>query len=575
MRVYESIVKNLEVLGVDAVFGGAGENAAGMMVALHNSEKIRGMITKNEQAAAFMACGYAMFTDNLGVCFATAGPGAFNLISGLSVALTDSYPMLAITGYSSIAWNGMGGLNETSGLNRTPDSQAMMAATTKKSYLLKDIAETCNVLEEAVNIAFEGRPGPVHIAVAEDLTASGMEVDNHREIRLDVKPVVPDTADVAEVADVLVRALEDGKRIAALVGFGAIRSRAGEPLRRLLERYQIPLLTTLDGKGIMPEEHPLAVGVFCDSGHKSAWKTFLEADVILAIGNSLAQHATFDFRKGLFDGKTLIHINIDPVEIDKVYTSDHAIVGDAKLAVEALLDRMSAALDPMPTMEFDTQDYDEETIISVIRRLHPGELAQSVSKLMPDNAVVLADAGAHLAWLGYYLELRDGQNFRKPGMYGPMAGNTNGALGVKIAEPDRTVIVGCGDGCYLMSGFELLTAVQYDIPVIWIIFNDGEFKLIKLYQIAAFRDCGLTDFDNPDYVAYAKACGAEGYRAESLEEFEDAFKMALATRRPTVIDAAITRFALPNYSTTPEGILAGLWEGIRGRLGGDDEDDKS
>ena len=575
MRVYESIVKNLEHLGVDAVFGGAGENAAGMMVALDNSKKIRGMITKNEQAAAFMACGYAMFTDNLGVCFATAGPGAFNLISGLSVALTDSYPLLAITGYSSIEWSGMGGLNETSGLNRTPDSQAMMAATTKKSYLLKDISETSNVLEEAVNIAFEGRPGPVHIAVAEDLTASGMEVENHRDVRLDIKPVVPEAARVAEVADILIRAIEDGKRIAALVGFGAIRSRAGEPLRRLLERYQIPLLTTLDGKGIMPEEHPLAVGVFCDSGHKSAWDTFLEADVILAIGNSLAQHATFDFREGLFDGKTLIHINIDPVEIDKVYKSDHAIVGDAKLAVEALYDKMSDALDPMPTMEFETQDYDEETIIAVLRRLHPGELAQSVSKLMPDNAVVLADAGAHLAWLGYYLELRDGQNFRKPGMYGPMAGNTNGALGVKIAQPDRTVIVGCGDGCYLMSGFELLTAVQYDIPVIWIIFNDGEFKLIKLYQIAAFRECGLTDFDNPDYVAYAKACGAEGYRAESLEEFEEAFKLALASGRPTVIDAAITRFALPNYSTTPEGILAGIWEGVRGRLGGDDEDDKS
>ena len=145
-------------------------------------------------------------------------------------------------------------------------------------------------------------------------------------------------------------------------------------------------------------------------------------------------------------------------------------------------------------------------------------------------AIVLADAGAHLAWLGYYLELEEGQSFRKPGSFGPMAGHVNGALGVKMAHPDRTVVVGCGDGCYSLSGFELMTAVQYDIPVIWIIFNDNEFKLIKLYQLAAYGETGLVEFENPDYAAYARACGADGYRVETLEEFEDAFAAALALR---------------------------------------------
>src|ERR1700735_1682486 len=149
MRVYEAIVKGLEGIGVTAAFGGAGENAAGLMIALKHSELIRPVIARHEQAASFMACGDAMYTDRLGVCFAPAGPGAFNLFSGLAVAMSDSYPVLAISGFAREVWRGKGALNETSGLSRTPDSQAMFAATTKASFLLDDIGKTCRVLEQA------------------------------------------------------------------------------------------------------------------------------------------------------------------------------------------------------------------------------------------------------------------------------------------------------------------------------------------------------------------------------------------------------------------------------------------
>lgn len=572
MRVYEAIVKGLEGIGLDTAFGGAGESNTGLMLALKDSDKIRAVITRNEQAASFMACGYAMFTDRLGVCFATAGPGAFNLISGLSVALTDSYPVLAISGYSSVEWAGKGSLNETSGLGRTPDSQAMFAATTKRSYLITNAADTCDILEEAVNVAFDGRPGPVHIAVAEEAADPRVSVDNYRDIRLNVKPVLPDPASVKEIAGVLVDAIGDGKRILVLAGFGAVRSHAGRDIQELVERFQIPLVTTMDGKGIIPEEHPLAIGVFSDSGHKSAREIYQEADIVLAVGNSFAQHATFDFTPDLFDDKMLIHVNIDPGEIDKVYQTDYSITADARLAIAALVEEMSRTAGPVSPHHYDTQDYDTEKIFRLPRQLHPGQLAQSISKLMPDNAVVLGDAGAHVTWLGYYLELSEGQNFRKPGTYGPMAGHTNGAIGVKAADPDRTVIVGGGDGCYLMSGFELLTAVEYNLPVIWIIFDDGEFKLIKLYQLAAYQKSGLVEFRNPDYVAYAKACGADGYRVETLDEFEEAFKAALASGKPTLIDAAITRLALPHYSPSEDGILAGVWELIQNRFAnGSDE----
>jgi acetolactate synthase-1/2/3 large subunit len=566
MRVYEAIVKGLESVGVDAAFGGAGENSASLLLALKHSSKIKPVIVRHEQAASFMACGYAIYSNRLGVCFATAGPGAFNLFSGLAVAMSDSYPVLAISGFASLKWKGKGALNETSGFGRTPDSQKMFEATTKRSYFLDDITKTCDVLEEAVNVAFEGRPGPVHIHVSFDLT-EGQSVDNYRDIRLDVRPVLPRSAEISAAAGAIAEALRRRKSVIALIGFGAVRSRAGAELQALVERFQIPFATTLDGKGIIAEDHPLALGVFADSGHAAAGKAFVAADLVIAVGNSFAQHATFDFRPDLLTRKTLVHINISAAEIGKVYPADYGVVADAKPAVAALTAALSPLVDSVAPVQVEKDRHITAAPINLEpNHVHPGQLAQSLSKLLPDNAIVLADAGAHLAWLGYFLQLRRGQHYHKPGSFGPMAWAANGALGTKIAFPDRPVIVGCGDGCYQLSGFELLTAVRYNIPVIWIIFADGEFKLIKLYQLEAFHESGLVDFPNPDYVAYAKACGAQGFRVESLAEFEEAFRTALASGQPTLIDASITRLAMPHYSTNPAGLLAAIEESIEKKL---------
>ncbi|WP_405064982.1 thiamine pyrophosphate-binding protein [Kribbella sp. NBC_01510] len=558
MRVYEAIVKGLEDIGVGVAFGGAGENAAGLMLALSQSTKIQGIITRHEQAASFMACGYSMYTDKLGVCFATAGPGAFNLFSGLAVAMSDSYPVLAISGYASMEWKGRGSLNETSGWNRTPDSLKMFAATTKKSFLVTRIEDTCDILEEAVNVAFEGRPGPVHITVPENLTHQGQSVENYHSIRLDVKPVVADQAHVDAAAELLADALRLGKKVVALIGFGAIRAHAEAEVKRFIERFQIPLVTTQDGKGIVPEGHPLCVGVFCDSGHASAWKVFREADVILAVGNAFNQHATFNYDEGLFVGKTLIHVNISEDEIDKAYKADHALVSDARTAMASLYAALDTKIASVSPVAVDGQDWEKRHILHLTDSLHPGELAQAIGRMLPPGGIVLADAGAHLAWLAYYIDLEEGQNFRKVGEFGPMAGHTNGAIGVKAANPHRTVVVGCGDGCYNLSGFELMTAVEHDLPVIWVIFDDREFKLIKMFQFATYHKTGLVEFRNPNYAAYAEACGAEGYTAETLEEFETCFAQALASGRPSVIDAHITRWAIPHYSPSPDGVIPGL-----------------
>jgi acetolactate synthase-1/2/3 large subunit len=566
MHVYEAMVKGLESASVDTAFGGNGENIASLTIALEHSRKIRPIMTRHEQAASFMACGYAMFTDRLGVCFATVGPGAFNLFSGLAVAMSDSYPVLAITGYVALEWQGRGAVNDTSGLNGTPDSQAMFAATTKRSYLLTDVNDTCDVLEEAVNLALEGRPGPVHIHVPQNLTYHGVSVDNYRDIEVKVAPVLPDPDGVEAIAAVLADALRNGRRVIVLAGFGSIRSHAEAALLHFAERFQVPVVTTLDGKGILPERHPLAVGVFSESGHSSAWKAFREADVVIAIGNSLNQHATFGLREDLFDGKLLIQINIAATEIGKMYQPAHALVSDARLAVEAITAALEPRIGEVERASVDGQNYEERKILRLPGKIHPGRLAQTIGRMLPDDAILLADAGAHLAWLGYYVELDQGQNFRKCGAFGPMSAHTNAAIGAKLANPGRTVVVGCGDGCYSMAGFELMTAIQNDVAVIWVIFNDDEYKLVKVYQLATYGKTGLVEFKNPDFAAYAEACGADGYRVETLDEFEAAFAAALGSGRPAVIDARITRWALPHYSSSPAGVIPGIWETLEERL---------
>ena len=569
MLVFESVVSCLEESGVKYAFGGAGETCTGMMLALNDSEKIRGIITRHEQAASFMACGAAMFTDQLGVCFATAGPGAFNLFNGLGMAMSDSYPVLAITGYANRDWAGRGSLNETSGLNNTPDSMAMFAACTKGNWLIERPEETCDIVEQAINLAFAGRPGPVHIAVPGDLSLPNIKVPNHRKIVVRTSEVRPDAGRIDAVADMLAKAMIDGKSVLCLVGFGAIRSGAYDAVREFIERFELPLITTLDGKGIVDENHRLSIGVFCDSGHASAWKAFMEADVVIAIGNAFNQHATFNYWEGLFDNKKLVHINVSETEIDKAYKADHALIADARLAVVALHRALSLKVGARTPPEVDGKDYEYRRILPLPGAIHPGKMAQIVGRKMPDDAIVLTDAGAHLAWFGYYVELKQGQNHRKAGEFGPMAGHTNGAIGVKMANPDRTVIVGCGDGCYSLSGFELMTAVEHDVPVIWIICNDGQFKLIKIYQVSEYFKSGLVEFDNPDFGAYARACGALGYNVDTLEEFEAAFDEALAANRPAVINAKISRLAIPHYSPSPNGAIAGIVERLQERLGGD------
>lgn len=548
MDVNQTVTKVLEDIGVNYVFGGSGQVNASMLLALRDSKKIKTVIIRNEQAASFIACGYTMFNPhNLGVCFATGGPGAFNLFSGMAVALSDSLPVIAITGYTSMSQRGKGALNESTGLNRTPDSQAMFAATCKKSYILERPEDTCDILEDAINTAFNGRPGPVHIHIPKDITTA--EVTNFRPVKVNIQSISAEESALKKAVDLLAEAIRNNKKTLAVIGYGCIRSEAAEELKQLIERYHIPYVQTMDAKGLLPEDNPLCLGVCGTSGDKAANEYFKEAEVVLAMGNSFAQNATFSFKPDLYEGKQLIHINIDPTEINKVYKADAPVISDIKPALQQIIRLLDGLHLPTPIMPVLPEGrYYDELPHTDAKHIYPGDMVRLLSDNLPKDAIVMGDAGSHMLWASSYLRLSENQRYQNPGSFGPMASHTNGCIGVKCANPDKVVIACVGDGCYQMAGFELMTAVQYNIPVIWIIFNNSEFNIIKKFMLNMYDDEAFMAFDNPDFVKYAEACGAKGYRVEKLEEFVSALKEAISLGKPCIIDVLMDNEVYPPFN---------------------------
>jgi acetolactate synthase-1/2/3 large subunit len=423
----------------------------------------------------------------------------------------------------------------------------MFSATTKKSYIIERAEDTCDILEDALNTAFNGRPGPVHIHIPKDITTA--EVPNFRPVKIDIKPVPAEDEAIKAAATMLAEAIGSQKKMLAIVGYGCVRSECAQELMQLIEKYQIPFVQTMDARGLLPENHPLCLGQYGTSGDPAANTYFTEAECVLAMGNSFAQNATFAFKPDLYDGKQLIHINIDPAEIGKVYKADVAVVSDVKLALEKLLPALEAANLPSASLPvLPTGKYFEEQPHTDAKKLFPGDIVRLLSNNLPEDAIVMGDAGSHMLWLSAYLQLNKNQRYQNPGSFGPMASHTNGCIGVKCANPDKVVIAGVGDGCYQMAGFELMTAVQYDIPVIWIIFNNNEFNIIKKFLLNMYGDEAFMTFDNPDFMKYAEACGAKAWHVEKLDEFVPALQEAIKLNKPCIIDVVVDNEVYPPFN---------------------------
>ena len=514
-----------------------------------------------------MACGYAMYTDRLGRLLRDGRPGRLQPLlrpRGRDVGL--------LSGAGDLGLRLAGVARARARSTRRPGSTARRTRRRcsrrppRSRSCSTDIAETCDVLEEAVNLAFEGRPGPgPHPRPREPHPSTASTVDNYRDIRARREagaagPGAGRRRSPTSLADALV---EGQARCVALVGFGAIRSGAGPEVQALHRALPDPLRHHAGRQGHRRRE-PSAVGrrVLRQRPHQRLRRRSCEADVVLAVGNSFNQHATFDFRDDLFDGQ-----EADPRQHRR--RRDRQGLQGRRTRSSPTPSRRS----PRCTRALDGQVGPRRRATverprlrgasassTCTGKIHPGQMAQAiVAACCPPNGIVLADAGAHLAWLGYYSSCRTGRTSASPASFGPMAVHVNGAHRREDA-PTRTApsSSAAATAATLLSGFELMTAVEHDIPVIWVIFNDGEFKLIKLYQLLDLRR------DRPGRVREPRLRGLRpGLRRRRLPGRDARGVRGTPSRRrsrsgrPAVIDAQITRWALPHYSPSPEGVLAG------------------
>ena len=510
-----------------------------------------------------MADGYARISGKLGVCYATSGPGTTNLMTGVATAYVDNVPLLVITGQVPMSIYGKGTLQDST--KEGVDSVAMFDPITKYSTMMISKYKVPETIREALRIAFSGNKGPVHLSYPKDLMDAEIEDVLLPSGRYRVASSYFDRKLVIDATEKLVMA----KKPAMIVGSGVVASDATMEVLELAEMLNIPVATTPKAKGAFPEDHPLSLGILGFSGSPTAEEYLLgDIDVLFAVGTSLNQMTTFSWDPKLEPSDALIHINIDPSEIGKNYAADIGLVGDCRAVLDEISFRVLRELQKHdPTDERPIEDIitfkksvglfiDEEKMFSESVPIKPQALMRELQESLPDDAIVFVDSGNHLCWAIHYLQ------FKKPNVIfalglATMGYATAAAIGGKLAAPDRPVIAVVGDGCFLMNGMEVSTAVRHDIPVIWIVQNNARLGLIHDLQHYSLGDKTVaTEFKEVNCAKVAEGLGAQGYRIQRPGELSEILPEAIERAVPTVIDVIID----PNEVPPVDRFVKGLGE---------------
>ena len=528
----EALIEALRREGVEVIFGYPGGAVLPIYDVLFDAP-IRHILTRHEQAAAHAADGYARSTGRPGVCLATSGPGATNLVTGLANAYMDSVPVIALTGQVSTAFLGRDSFQEA-------DITGITMPITKHNYLVKDVKDLPRVVKEAFHIATTGRPGPVLIDLPKDITMGRAKFDFPEEVDLPgYKPTY--TGNARQIRDAA-HAIAEARRPVIYAGGGVVTSGAEAELRALAERIQAPVVLTLLGLSAFPTDHPLCLGMLGMHGTAYANLTVTEADLLIAVG------ARFDDRvTGKVDAfapkARIIHIDIDPAEIGKNVRVDIPIVGDARRVLAALLDH----LQPAQHVEWLTQ---VETWKSRYRLRYdrsggvkPQAVVEAVNELTGGEAIVVTEVGQNQMWAAQYLRLKRPRSFLSSGGLGTMGYGFPAAIGAQVGNPDRLVIDIAGDGSFQMNIQELATAVGYHLPVKVFILNNFYLGMVRQWQeLFHNRRYSATALEsNPDFVKLAEAYGAKGLRVTEPSEIKPAVAEAIATPGPVVVDFHIDR----------------------------------
>ncbi|MCJ7445513.1 MAG: acetolactate synthase large subunit [Methanotrichaceae archaeon] len=524
------VLECLKREGVDVVFGLPGGVLLPLYDAIYHSD-IRHILVRHEQGAAHMADGYARSTGKVGVCIATSGPGATNLVTGIATAFMDSVPLVAITGQVNTFLIGKDAFQEA-------DITGITMPITKHSYLLRDAKDIPLVFREAFYIARTGRPGPVLIDLPRDVTVAELEFywpdvklagynPSTRVHEMQIKRAAKD--------------LMEAERPVIYVGGGVKFADANKELITFAEKLNAPVTTTLMGVGCFPEDHTLSLGMLGMHGTKYANFAIQESDLIMAIGARFDDRVTGKITSFAPKAK-IIHIDIDPAEIGKNVRVDIPVVGDAKNALAALLKEVQAKPRSAWNDKIDQWKLDYPLkYIPDPNIIKPQYVIEKICELAPD-AIITTEVGQNQMWAAQFYIHKDPRKFISSGGLGTMGYGFPAAIGAKIGNPDCDVIDIAGDGSFLMNSQELATAVVNDISVKVAILNNGCLGMVRQWQELFFGkrySATILGRTSPDFVKLAEAYGALGLRATKPSEVESVIRTALASDKPVVMDFII------------------------------------
>jgi len=537
-----ALVESLRQQGVKVIFGIIGGAIMPTYDALYDSD-IRHILSRHEQCAAHAADGYARVTGRPGVCMATSGPGATNLVTGIANAYMDSSPIIALTGQvstrsaSSSYMIGKDAFQEA-------DIIGITTPITKFNYQVRSAAEIPKAIKTAFYIATTGRPGPVLLDLPKDVQMDTAEMDFSSMLKIRGYKYVtdPHPLQVKKAAELLLNA----ERPVILAGGGITISGAFQELLELAEFIQAPVATTLMGKGCFPENHPLAMGHIGMHGNPVANKLILEADVLLAVGTRFADRSTGRLDTFCKDAK-IIHVDIDPAEISKNIEPDVPIVADAKKALKAIHMALTENLRTQKTETPWVKRIKEvkETFAKNFANnadLSPKVLLRALRELLPEDAIITTEVGQNQMWAALHFQVIKPRTYITSGGLGTMGFGFPAALGAKVACPDRIVVDIAGDGSFIMTEQELACSVEEEIPVIVIVLNNSVLGMVAQWQRLFYgrRYIAVKLGRVPDFVKLAEAYGAQGIRVASLEDFKKAVKAAMKSDVTTVIDVPVS-----------------------------------
>lgn len=528
----EILIDALVEQGVDTIFGYPGGAVLNIYDALYkNSDRIHHILTAHEQGAAHAADGYARSTGRVGVCLATSGPGATNLVTGIATAYMDSIPMVAITGNVGTSLIGRDSFQEVY-------IAGITMPITKHNFVVRHVEELADTVREAFRIAQSGRPGPVLIDIPKDVTGAECEFLPKGKVE------VHETYDISEEQlKTVAEMLDKAERPFIYYGGGVELSDAGEALLALMRKAEVPSAHTMMAIGCVPDDDPLSLGMIGMHGTVSADWAVERSDLLLCIGARFSDRVATN--TGHFaPGARIIHVDIDAAEINKNIDTTFSVVSDAKTFLEKVLpyvkeNKHTAWLTQIAEwrQKLDYRAKDDESVI------HPHQLLRTVTEETPEDTIIATDVGQHQLWSAQYNGRRHPRQFLTSGGLGTMGFGYGAAIGAQTAFPGRTVVHITGDGSFHMNLNEICTAVSYKLPIITIIMNNRVLGNVRQWQTMFYggRYSQTDPHRKTDYVKLADAFGAVGYRATNIAELREALRKAQQSEGPVLIDCQIDK----------------------------------